>query len=198
MKLSNRTRRFEDALLLALRLHASQTRKGSRIPYIAHLLGVASIALQYGADEDEAIAALLHDSVEDQGGKRTRELVREQFGERVAEIVDGCTDSDKFLKPPWRKRKEAYIAHLRQAPASVLLVSAADKLENARSIVKDLRRIGDALWSRFKGKKDGTLWYYQELVRAFPCALEATTDERLSSLFDELARVVSEMQVLAE
>ncbi|HUI66422.1 MAG TPA: HD domain-containing protein [Bacteroidota bacterium] len=196
-KASARTRRFEDALLLAVRLHAAQTRKGGRIPYIAHLLGVASIALQYGADEDEAIAALLHDSIEDQGGKRTGELVREQFGERVAEIVYGCTDSEGFFKPPWRKRKEEYIAHLRDAAPSVLLVSAADKLENVRSIVKDLRRIGESVWNRFTGRKEGTLWYYRELQRAFPSAPQAATDERLRPLFDELRRVVMEMELLA-
>ena len=143
------------------RLHASQKRKGTPIPYVAHLLGVASIAIEYGASEDEAIAALLHDAVEDQGGPATREVVRRRFGEQVIAIVDGCTDADTQPKPEWRPRKEAYIDHLPGASHSVHLVSAADKLHNVRSILRDYRVIGEELWGRFKGGRDGTLWYYR-------------------------------------
>jgi GTP pyrophosphokinase len=159
---------------------------------------VANIALLYGANEDEAIAALLHDAVEDQGGQPTREEIKEWFGESAAAIVDGCTDTAEVHKPPWRKRKEEYIAHIEGAAVPVLLISAADKLENARSILKDLRELGDEVWSRFTGSKEGTLWYYREMVNAFRSAKHAAADKRLTPLFDELACVVSEMQRAAE
>jgi GTP pyrophosphokinase len=181
--------RFTDALTFATQLHARQTRKGSEVPYIAHLLGVASTVLEHGANEDEAIAALLHDAIEDQGGATTREEIRRRFGDTVTEIVDGCTDSDTTPKPPWRQRKEAYIAHIPTASASVLLVSAADKLYNARSVLNDYRLIGDAVWQRFQGGKNGSLWYYRAVVDA----LRSTGS---SPLFDELERVVSELERL--
>jgi len=182
--------RFEEALLYAARLHANQLRKGGSVPYIAHLLGVASIALQYGANENEAIAALLHDAVEDQGGAATREEILRRFGDKVAEIVDGCTDADTLPKPPWKRRKEAYVAHIRNTSASVRLVSACDKLQNARAILADYRVLGESLWRRFSGGKEGTLWYYRALVQAFR---EAGT----SPLIEELDRVVSEIERLA-
>ncbi len=180
------SKRFEDALILAHQLHQTQIRKASGVPYIAHLLGVASIALEYGATEDEAIAALLHDAIEDQGGEATRDRIREQFGETVTAIVEGCTDAYTIPKPPWRERKEAYLAHLPQASASVRLVCAADKLYNARSIVKDYRQVGESIWDRFKGGKSGTRWYYQSLVEAFQQAEN-------TPIVQELARVVNEM-----
>lgn len=179
--------RFEDALMYAAKLHASQIRKGSRVPYVSHLMAVASIALEYGADEDEAIAALLHDAIEDQGGSKAREEIRGRFGDRVVEIVDGCTDADTKPKPPWRERKEAYIAHIKDASPSVHLVSAADKLSNARAILKDYRSLGDKLWERFKGGKEGTLWYYRSLSDVFLAVYP-------SPLADELDRVVSEIE----
>lgn len=186
MKLSER---FTDALTYATQLHANQTRKGGGVPYISHLLGVASIALEYGANEDEAIAALLHDAIEDQGGAPTREEIRRRFGDTVTQIVDGCTDADTTPKPPWRQRKEAYIAHIPQACASVRLVSAADKLHNVRSILKDYRLIQEAVWERFQGGKNGTLWYYRTLLDTFR-AIESTP------LIDELERVVTELEEL--
>ena len=182
---------FEDALVFAARLHSRQVRKGTDVPYVAHLLGVASIALEHGADEQEAIAALLHDAVEDQGGPGTREQIRLRFGERVASIVDGCTDAETMPKPPWRERKEQYIAHLRaETSPSVLLVSASDKLHNARSILADYRTHGGKIWVRFKGGKDGTLWYYRTLVETFRA--KGTTP-----LVEELARVVADLEKLA-
>ncbi len=184
--------RFEEALSCAFRWHAGQVRKGTVIPYIAHLLGVASIVLDYGADEDTAIAALLHDAVEDQGGAVRREEIRRRFGDKVAEIVDGCTDTDVIPKPPWRGRKEAYIAHLSKAAPPVLLVSAADKLHNARAILSDYRELGEELWSRFKGRKEGTLWNYRSLVEAF-----RENPSSPPSLVEELDRVVSEIEDLA-
>ncbi len=184
------TSRFEEAVVYATRLHAGQLRKGTAIPYVAHLLSVASIALAHGANEDEAIAALLHDAVEDQGGAPTLEEIRRRFGDNVATIVDGCTDTDVVPKPPWRARKEAYIAHVRKASRSIRIVSASDKLDNARAVLGDYRIVGEALWERFKGGREGTLWYYGALVKAFREAGEG-------SLVDELDRVVTEIHRLA-
>jgi len=182
--------RFTEALIFATQLHANQKRKGSGVPYIAHLLGAASIALEYGANEEEAIAALLHDAIEDQGGAPTREEIRRRFGDTVTEIVDGCTDADTTPKPPWQQRKEAYIAHIPTASASVRLVSASDKLHNARSILKDYRLLGDEVWERFQGRKEGSLWYYRSLVKAFRQAGS-------TPLIEELDRVVSELENLS-
>ena len=181
--------RFEEALTYAARLHREQVRKGSGVPYLSHLLGVAGIALEHGASEDEAIAALLHDAVEDQGGAPTLAEIRGRFGDTVADIVAGCSDTDVVPKPPWRPRKEAYVAHLASASPSARLVSAADKLHNARSILTDYRRLGEAVWSRFAGGKEGTLWYYRAVVQAFR-AYEPTP------LVDELERAVEEMERL--
>ena len=183
------TSRFQEALILAFSLHADQKRKGTSVPYIAHLLGVTSLVLENGADEDEAIAALLHDAVEDQGGIQTRRLIQQRFGERVAQIVDGLSDSHTTPKPPWRERKEKYLAHLRQADASVRLVSAADKLYNACSILKDYQLHGEPIWDRFRGGKEGTLWYYHSLVELF-MTFEPTP------LTTELAQVVAELEAL--
>ncbi|MFK0733043.1 MAG: HD domain-containing protein [Gloeotrichia echinulata GP01] len=181
--------RFTQALTYATQLHAQQVRKGSGVPYIAHLLGVASIALEYGANEDEAIAALLHDAIEDQGGAVTREEIRRRFGDNVTAIVDGCTDADSIPKPPWEERKKAYIAHIPTASPSVRLVSAADKLYNAQSILKDYRLLSESLWERFVGGKEGTLWYYRALADTF-------SQTGSTALVAELERVVSALEVL--
>jgi len=181
--------RFTEALVYATELHATQTRKGGKVPYISHLLTVASVVLEYGGNEDEAIAALLHDAVEDQGGPATREIIRQKFGENVAAIVDGCTDSDITPKPPWQARKEEYINHVATASASVRLVSAADKLHNAWSILKDYRIYGEEVWQKFHGGKEGTLWYYRSLVTAFR---QVESDP----LVDELDRVVTKLEYL--
>ena len=186
------TGRFEDALIHAAQLHARQLRKGTPVPYVSHLLGVASIALEHGADEDEAIAALLHDAVEDQGGAPTLAEIRRRFGERVAAIVEGCTDADTTPKPPWRERKESYVAHLADASSSVRLVSASDKLHNARSILTDYRKLGEELWTRFKGGKPGTLWYYRALVEAFRAHGSTPLVEELAHAVAELERLASE------
>jgi (p)ppGpp synthase/HD superfamily hydrolase len=181
------TDRFADALTFACELHRRQRRKGTQIPYVSHLLAVASIALEHGASEDEAIAAVLHDAVEDQGGAATAARIRERFGDSVANIVLGCTDTDVQPKPPWRERKEAYVAHVRSARPSVRLVSASDKLHNARAILADHRALGDALWDRFSGGREGTLWYYRALVDAF-------ASHGRNRLVDELDRVVTELE----
>ncbi|MFZ0201011.1 MAG: HD domain-containing protein [Candidatus Sulfotelmatobacter sp.] len=159
--------RFRRAFLFAADKHAKQVRKASTTPYIAHLMGVAALALEYGGDEDIAIAALLHDVVEDCGGAPMLQEVKQKFGPRVAKIVDGCTDSDTFPKPPWRERKENYLRHLKDADAETRLVSAADKLNNVRSILSDYREVGESIWERFNGGRDGTLWYYRALLEEF-------------------------------
>lgn len=187
---------FERALAFATKLHAAQTRKGTDIPYISHLIGVAAIVIEEGGTRDQAIAALLHDSIEDQAGHypggapALRRDIRAEFGDAVLVIVEACTDTDVTPKPPYRPRKEAYIRHLEDAPESARLVSCADKLHNARAIVADLRVAGDALWERFSGGKEGTLWYYRALADTFA---------RLgpSRLAEELGRTVDEMERLS-
>lgn len=159
--------RFLRAFEFAAKKHSGQTRKASTIPYITHLMGVASLVLESGGDEDLAIAALLHDVVEDCGGAPMLKEVRRRFGRRVAMVVDGCTDADTTPKPPWRERKENYLRHLAHADADTRLVSAADKLNNVRSIVSDYRAIGEFVWERFNGGREGTLWYYRSLRDEF-------------------------------
>lgn len=188
------SQRFEDALVYSARLHAKQIRKGTTIPYVSHLLGVAGIVLEHGGNEVETIAALLHDAVEDQGGADTREEIRRRFGDAVVSIVDGCTDAEVIPKPPWKERKEQYIARLSHASPSILLVSAADKLHNARAILGDYRALGENLWDRFNGGKEGTLWYYKSLVDAFKQAAAGTA---LAPLIGELERVVGEIEKLS-
>ena len=159
--------RYAEAVAYASTLHATQTRKTTTIPYVSHLLGVSSLVLEAGGDEDLAIAALLHDGPEDQGGQATLDEIRTKFGDRVAHIVEGCTDSfaeDPQDKAPWKERKIAYLEHLEESDLDTLTVSLADKLHNARAIVTDLMIHGDDTWERFKGKKDGTLWYYQSIL----------------------------------
>ena len=159
--------RFERAFLFAKEKHAGQTRKASGVPYLAHLMGVASLALEYGGDEDVAIAALLHDVVEDCGGRAMLKAVKRRFGSRVAKMVEGCTDSDTVPKRPWRERKDTYLQHLKSADEETRLVSAADKLNNLRSILSDYREVGEVVWERFKGGREGTLWYYRALLEEF-------------------------------
>jgi len=161
------TDRFAAAMAYAYQVHHGQRRKGTGIPYIAHILGVAALALEYGADEEEAIAALLHDAAEDGGGEATLAEIRARFGDIVGDIVLGCSDSlveDPEDKLPWRERKENYLAHLEHASRSVCLVSAADKLHNVRSIIRDYNEHGDAIWDRFQGRREGTLWYYETVA----------------------------------
>lgn len=184
------SQKFEEALVYASVVHGGQIRKATGIPYIAHLLGVVSIAFEYGADENEAIGALLHDAAEDAGGAARINDIRVRFGEKVATIVEGCTDTLETPKPPWRERKEKYLAHLKETDASTRLVSAADKLFNTRSILRELRQCGDAVWARFSGGKKDRLWYYRALVIAF----RQHGDH--SDLIDELDRVVNAIEKL--
>jgi (p)ppGpp synthase/HD superfamily hydrolase len=183
--------RFEQALAYAAQLHRRQLRNGTTIPYISHLLGVASIALEIGADEDQAIAALPHDAVEDQGGEATLGAIGERFGGGVASIVADCTDTDEQRRPPWRERKERYIARLATKPERSLLVSLADKTHNARAILDDLVVHGPALWDRFTGGRHGSLWYYGALAAAFQQVLPGVAADRLSFIVAEMQRVAA-------
>jgi len=184
------TKRFLEALSFATKLHAHQKRKGTDEPYIGHLLGVASLVLQHGGNENEAIAALLHDAAEDQGGRATLREIGRKFGKKVAAIVEACSDSLEMSKPPWLERKKKHIAKIRRASPSVRLVCAADKLHNARSILADYRGIGERLWPRFNGGKVGTLWYYREMAKAL-------NRPGSGPLVKELGRVVAKIEKLA-
>jgi (p)ppGpp synthase/HD superfamily hydrolase len=164
------TERFNDALVFTAELHCMQTRKGEgEIPYISHLLGVASLVLEAGGDEDMAIAALLHDAVEDQGGMETLERIRHRFGARVADIVKGCTDDfGGHTRRSWCERKTKYMEHLREhSDEETRIVSLADKVHNARTILLDHIEQGDRVFQRFSGRKEGTMWYYRALVDGF-------------------------------
>lgn len=182
--------RFLRAIVFAAEKHAGQTRKASTIPYIAHLMGVASLVLEAGGDEDLAIAALLHDVVEDCGGAPMLKEIRRKFGNRVARVVDGCTDADTYPKAPWLERKKTYIRRLKTESADTRLVSAADKLNNVRSILSDYRAVGESVWSRFHGGREGTLWYYRTLRDVF-------LRHKRNRLTRELELAVNELESLA-
>ena len=179
--------RFSEALVYATQLHNNQVRKGSNIPYISHLLSVTALVLEDGGSEDEAIAALLHDAIEDRGGNKTRQEIKVKFGDKIAEIVEGCTESDIIPKPPWKERKLATINKLRYASPEVRRVTLADKVHNARSILSDWYRIGDEIWERFKTGKTGTLWYFKSI---------AEVDKELGSSYlgEELVRVIAQLE----
>jgi GTP pyrophosphokinase len=178
------TEKYKQALSFTYDLHHKQERNGSRTPYLAHLLGVSSMALEQGASEDEAIAALLHDAAEDQGGEEVLREIEKRFGPGVAGIVRECTDALETPKPPWKERKRRYLEHLKTASPSASLVASCDKLYNLRAIVSDYRTVGESLWSRFAGKKEGVLWYYHELGKALkmPDILKKEFSDSLSEL----------------
>lgn len=176
------TDRFTKALAFATERHRDQRRKGTEIPYVSHLLGTCALALEAGADEDQAIAALLHDTLEDDAATFTE--LTELFGERVARIVRDCSDTEQRPKPPWRQRKERYIADLANHGDDSLLVSAADKLHNLRTIVSDYRKLGEDLWARFNPEAD-QVWYYSQLVALYR--------QRQSPLADELEATLGEL-----
>lgn len=196
------TSRFDRALAYASRLHRGDLRKGSATPYVAHLLSVCALVLEDGGTEDEAIAALLHDALEDHPEATSRAELAAGFGERVLALVEGCTDTPPDYaggrKPPWRARKEAYVAHVRVADAGGVRVSLADKVHNARAILADYRRIGDEVWSRFNVGKQApaeirgeVLWYYRAMADAF---LHAGAS---GYLIEELERTLAEIERLA-
>lgn len=177
------TSRFDEACRYAHELHRSQTRKGTSVPYVSHLMGVSSIVLDDGGTEDEAIAALLHDAPEDQGGRARLEEIRARFGDAVARIVEDCTDSWTTPREPWLERKRRYIEHARTLAPASLRVSAADKVHNTYAILRDLRNTGERAWSRFDASADDVVAYYQSLVRAY-------RDAGGGRLVDELERIV--------
>jgi (p)ppGpp synthase/HD superfamily hydrolase len=188
------TSRFVSAMTYAHEIHQGQRRKGTGIPYIAHVLGVAAIAMEYGADEDEAIGALLHDAAEDGGGEATLAEIRARFGDAVGDIVLGCSDSlveDPEDKLPWRERKENYLAHLENASQSVCLVSAADKLHNVRSIIRDYYQHGEDVWARFQGGREGTLWYYETVAHILVRRYFSQLTRDLQQAVDELSSLVA-------
>jgi (p)ppGpp synthase/HD superfamily hydrolase len=200
--------RLTDAFAWASELHKSQLRKGTQIPYLGHLMGVSSIVIEHGGTEDEAIAALLHDAVEDQGGEPILAEIRKRYGDAVAVIVDGCTDASPPKgqpKPPWKARKQTYIDHIAaESNRSILLVSAADKLYNSRAILADFEDLGDVVWDRFTASRDETLWYYRELVDAFGQAEDRLNaereepDEGLGRLLNRLEETVEELHLMVE
>jgi (p)ppGpp synthase/HD superfamily hydrolase len=162
------TERFVRAVGRACEWHTGQARKHTTVPYVSHLLGVASLVMEHGGTEDQCIAGLLHDAVEDTGGLARADDIRREFGDVVADIVLGCSDStDPDHKAPWRQRKEAYLAHLELCSNQVLLVSLCDKLHNARAIAVDDASPGDKLWDRFNASKDDIGWYYRSLLKSF-------------------------------
>jgi len=183
--------RLDEAFAFAHNLHRNQRRKGSRVPYVTHLMAVGALVGEHGGDEDQVIAALLHDAMEDQGGRDTLEQVRVRFGDRVAELVTGASDAEDDPKPPWQQRKESFLQRLAAAAPELKLLVAADILHNARATVSDLRQWGPAVWNRFRGGRDGTLWYYTQ-------ALEALSHEWEHPILPELAQAVKELRQLAE
>ena len=190
MEKSGLSSRFDQALLYAHHLHRNQTRKGTSIPYISHLFAVTALVLEDGGDEDQAIAALLHDAVEDQGGRATLKEIEQKFGKQVADMVDSLSDAYGSPKPPWKQRKERYLAHLESVSPGVRRISLADKLHNARTLLEDLRREGPITFERFKGKREGTLWYFHGLVEVF----QRTST---SPMVDELTQIVRELERLS-
>lgn len=180
--------RLDDAFRFAHELHRTQTRKGTLLPYVSHLMAVASLVMEHGGDENQAIAALLHDGPEDQGGTTTLREIERRFGEDVARIVEDCTDVWIEPKPDWRLRKEAYLSNLPKKPPRSLLVSLADKVHNAEAILYDYRTLGDALWARFSGGAGGTRWYYRELAGFFSQAMPGRLSERLTRAVDDFSK----------
>ena len=177
------TQRFDEAVRYAHEVHGTQTKKGTSIPYLAHLMGVTSIVLDDGGDEDEAIGALLHDAAEDHGGRQRLEDIGARFGDPVAKIVEDCTDSFATPPEPWAERKMKYAQHARLLPPPSLRVSVADKVHNTYSILRDLRTSGEQVWERYEAGPDDVLAYYQTLVRAY-------REAGGGRLVDELERIV--------
>jgi len=185
--------RLVEAFSFAHDLHKDQERKASGAPYITHLMGVAAIVGRHGGTEDQVIAALLHDAVEDQGGAATLERIRERFGETVAAYVDGCSDTDTKPKPPWEERKREFLEGTVDAPPDLKLIVAADKLHNARTLANTLRVQGNAAWDLFRGGRDGTLWYFAEIVRALATGWSHPVLHELAEAVDALHRAASQL-----
>jgi (p)ppGpp synthase/HD superfamily hydrolase len=190
------TSRYDDAFRYAHQLHQTQTRKGTTIPYISHLMTVSALVVEHGGNEDQAIGGLLHDAAEDQGGASTLAEIRSRFGDVVAAIVSDCTDSWDDPKPEWRPRKEMYLATLPAKPAQSLLVALADKTHNAEAILFDYRAMGDALWDRFNGGAAGTRWYYQSLADVYSKVMPGRLSDRLSRAVEAFTKSRSSISKL--
>jgi len=186
--------RLVEAFAFAARLHGGQVRKGTDIPYVSHLMAVAALVQQNGGDEEQVIAALLHDGPEDQGGEETLKEIRRLFGDRVGNIVAECSDTFEKPKPPWLDRKRRYLEHLETASEATLLVSAADKVHNLGCITRDFRTVGDTLWKRFNNGCRGTVWYYHRLLQVY----EKRELSHLEGLLDDLRRSLDELGRLLE
>ena len=191
------SRRFDRAMALALDSFRPIVRKGSGVPYITHLLSVTALVGEYGGDEDQLCAAVLHDFIEDIPGA-TEQRLADEFGERVARMVVALSDCEGEPKPPWRERKVRYLAHLKDEDPDIKLISCADKLHNASTIVMDHARIGDHIFERFRGKKDGTLWYYDAVVQALGQGWESALLDRLDGVVDEIHRLAGVARPRAE
>lgn len=178
--------RLVEAFRLAEELHRGQRRRKTEAPTLSHLMGVAALVMEHGGDEDQTIAALLHDGPEDCGGRFVLEQIRDRFGDRVAAMVEDCTDSLEEPRPPWTDRKSRYIAHLETVPKDSLLVSLADKVHNTRSLVDGFARHGIRLWERFTASPEQTLWYYTSLLTIF----KRRQSEQIEPLVSELDRRV--------
>ncbi len=187
------TERFERALVYTCQVHAGQVRKGNNVPYLSHLLAVSALVLEFGGNEDEAIGGLLHDAVEDAGGERRLDEICQQFGESVAEIVAGCTETLRRPKPPWRVRKEEFLLRLKQASRSVLLVVGSDKLHNMRCTIRGLHQQGSQFWSHFNCSKPEFLWYFRSLQEVFL----SRSGQLPSALLEELTQTLDQLQKLA-
>ena len=185
MTITKLTERFKQALVLAYNLHCQQLRKDERTPYMAHLLNVTALVLENGGNEDEAIAALLHDAVEDRGGMATRQHILELFGETVVDIIDGCTESESIPKPPWEERKLRYLRQICHSSKSVQLISLADKLHNGRDLLAALYQEGKIVWTRFHGGQEKTLWFYHSLLSCY---------QDNNYLKQELMRIIAELE----
>ncbi|MCS7304620.1 MAG: HD domain-containing protein [Thermoguttaceae bacterium] len=185
-------KQFAQALCYAWELHCHQRRKLAEVPFFAHLMSVAGLVLDYGGNQQEAIAALLHDAAEDQGGLERLEEIRQRFGDQVAAIVKGCTDSFQQPKPPWRERKEQFLCRLAEASDSVRLVCAADKIHNLRSLIRAYRAHGETIWSAFRGGREGTLWYYRTVLEVLQKGRPLPILQELADLWDQLHRLVAQ------
>ena len=185
------TKKYDEALRFSSELHRTQNRKGTDIPYVSHLMSVSALVLEYGGNEVQAIAGLLHDAVEDQGGLKTLKIIRKKFGSKVAKIVSDCTDAEIEPKPPWLERKKSYIKSLKNKPQSSLFVSVCDKTHNASCIVNDHKRVGKKLWKRFSAKPKQIYWYYDSLGKCFNKNLKGkkVLKQNFSKLVLELKRI---------
>jgi (p)ppGpp synthase/HD superfamily hydrolase len=183
--------RMIEALELAIKLHGHDTRKKCKVPYLAHVLNVCALVIQDGGDEDEAVAALLHDALEDKPEEINEEDINASFGRKVADIVRLCSDTERDFKGgekgPWRERKERYLNEVKQHDPALLRVTVADKIDNARAIIFDHKHVGDAIWTHFKAGKEDQIWYYSEAMRVYrEVGFSGPLLEELDALVEEL------------